>query len=45
MLPDLETFMRELERKAGLPYDHERDEVVLWRYSVERFVDQAPGAR
>jgi AmmeMemoRadiSam system protein A len=39
---DVPTFMRELERKAGLPASIARDEVRLFRYTVERYLDPAP---
>jgi hypothetical protein len=41
-LPDLPIFMRELERKLGLPRDADRAEVLLLRYTAEHFEDFAP---
>lgn len=41
-LPSLETFMRELEHKAGLPPNLDRTELTLHRYTVEHFVDRLP---
>ena len=38
-LPDLGTFMHELERKAGLPRNVDRSELQLLRYTAEHFVD------
>jgi len=35
-LPDLERFMGELKRKAGLPRSFPSAELELWRYTVER---------
>ena len=35
-LPDLERFMGELKRKAGLPRSFPSAELQLWRYTVER---------
>ena len=35
-LPDLERFMGELKRKAGLPRSFPSAELKLWRYTVER---------
>jgi uncharacterized protein len=42
VLRDLETFMRELEKKAGLPRDLDRAELRLWRYTAEHHRDPAP---
>lgn len=36
-LPEPESFMRELKRKAGLPGDFWSDQVKLSRYTVEKF--------
>jgi AmmeMemoRadiSam system protein A len=41
-LPDLATFMRELDRKAGLPRELDRRELQFWRYTTEHYVDPAP---
>jgi AmmeMemoRadiSam system protein A len=41
-LPDLATFMRELERKLGLPKDVDRSELQFLRYTAEHFEDLAP---
>ena len=38
-LPDVKTFMGELKRKAGLPWDFWADGVRLWRYTVDKYVD------
>ena len=40
-LPDLGTFMRELERKLGLPKDADRSELTFLRYTAELFEDHA----
>jgi AmmeMemoRadiSam system protein A len=40
-LPDRATFLRELDRKAGLPREVDRDELVFSRYTAEHFVDPA----
>jgi AmmeMemoRadiSam system protein A len=40
-LPDLLTFMRELERKLGLPRDADRAEVQYLRYTAQHFEDRA----
>jgi len=42
VLPDRETFMRELERKAGLPAVIEGRELQLLRYTAEHHRDPAP---
>lgn len=41
-LANLQTFMRELEHKAGIPHDVHRREVTLHRYTVQHFVDSRP---
>lgn len=38
-LPNLETFMRELLRKAGLPREVPRHDLTLHRYTADRYVD------
>ena len=40
-LATLDTFMRELRHKAGLPRDAAPGDIQLWRYTVERHVDKA----
>ena len=40
-LTDLATFMRELERKLGLPKDADRSELTFLRYTAEHFEDRA----
>ena len=40
-LPDRARFMRELDRKAGLPRDVDRGELQFMRYSAAHFVDHA----
>jgi AmmeMemoRadiSam system protein A len=40
-LPDKQTFLAELRRKAGLPRDF-TGQVQLMRYTVDRFEDRAP---
>jgi hypothetical protein len=40
-LPDKQTFLAELRRKAGLPHDF-TGQVQLMRYTVDHFEDRAP---
>jgi AmmeMemoRadiSam system protein A len=39
---DVESFMSALKRKAGLGADFWNDDVRLWRYVVDKYVDPAP---
>lgn len=41
-LPDVDTFMRALKQKAGLSPKFWSDDVKLWRYTTDRYVDPAP---
>ena len=40
-LPDARTFLGELKRKAGLPYDYWGPEIALARYRVDKFAEKA----
>jgi len=44
-LPDSGEFLDALKDKAGLPSSFWSDEMRLWRYTVERFVDPPPPRR
>ena len=38
-LPDVREFMSELKQKAGLPGTFWAEDVRMWRYTVEKYVD------
>ncbi|MFT3694937.1 MAG: AmmeMemoRadiSam system protein A [Kofleriaceae bacterium] len=40
--PDKAEFVRQLERKAGLPADYDRAQLEVWRYTATKFEDPAP---
>lgn len=40
--PDKAEFVRQLERKAGLPANYDRAELEIWRYTAAKFEDPAP---
>lgn len=42
-LPTVEAFAAALKQKAGVPSTYWRDDLKLWRYTVEHHVDRAPG--
>ncbi len=41
-LPDVDTFVSALKQKAGLSPKFWSDDVKLWRYTTDRYVDPAP---
>ncbi|HEY0250486.1 MAG TPA: AmmeMemoRadiSam system protein A [Kofleriaceae bacterium] len=42
--PEKAEFVRQLERKAGLPANYDRAHLEVWRYTATKFEDPAPSS-